>query len=93
MTNESPLQNGEPHRESIERLAYQLWEERGRPWGTPDLDWFAAEQEISSAMHSDLHEPSAITAAKVVGSVLGSVAGLVTSIVDSVHSEFESSDH
>lgn len=25
-------------------LAYELWEHRGRPWGTPNEDWFAAEK-------------------------------------------------
>ena len=33
-------------REQIEKLAYQLWEERGRPFGSPDEDWFRAEREF-----------------------------------------------
>jgi hypothetical protein len=32
--------------EQIEKLAYQLWEERGRPLGSPDDDWLRAEQEF-----------------------------------------------
>jgi hypothetical protein len=32
--------------EQIEKLAYQLWEERGRPLGSPGDDWFRAEQEF-----------------------------------------------
>jgi hypothetical protein len=32
--------------EQIEKLAYQLWEERGRPLGSPDEDWIRAEQEF-----------------------------------------------
>jgi len=32
--------------EQIEKLAYQLWEERGGPLGSPDNDWFRAEQEF-----------------------------------------------
>ena len=32
--------------EQIERLAYQLWEERGRPLGSPDDDWFRAEKFV-----------------------------------------------
>jgi len=28
----------------IEMLAYQLWEKRGRPLGSPEQDWFRAEQ-------------------------------------------------
>ena len=30
----------------IASLAHQYWEERGRPLGTPDEDWFRAEKEI-----------------------------------------------
>ncbi len=34
-----------PH-EQTERLAYHYWEERGRPEGTPNEDWFQAEREL-----------------------------------------------
>jgi hypothetical protein len=30
----------------IARLAYQLWLSRGCPEGSPDEDWFHAEQEL-----------------------------------------------
>ena len=30
----------------IEKLAYQFWEERGRPSGSSEEDWFRAEQEL-----------------------------------------------
>ena len=33
-------------REQIAKLAYQLWEERGRPFGSPSDDWLRAEQEF-----------------------------------------------
>jgi hypothetical protein len=33
-------------REEIEKLAYRIWEERGRPLGSPDEDWFRAEREL-----------------------------------------------
>lgn len=33
--------NSDQH--SIRQLAYRLWEQRGRPEGDPDEDWFAAE--------------------------------------------------
>ena len=29
----------------IEKLAYRFWEERGRPFGSPEEDWFKAERE------------------------------------------------
>jgi len=30
-------------------LAYQLWEQRGRPFGSSEVDWFAAERALASA--------------------------------------------
>jgi len=30
----------------IEKLAYQFWEERGRPLDSPEEDWFRAEREL-----------------------------------------------
>lgn len=44
----SPAQT-ESRRENIEALAYQFWEERGRPIGSPEEDWFRAEAEVGSA--------------------------------------------
>ena len=29
-----------------EQLAYELWERRGRPHGSPEIDWFAAEKSL-----------------------------------------------
>jgi hypothetical protein len=34
--------------EDIARLAYSLWEARGRQDGSPEQDWFRAEQELLS---------------------------------------------
>jgi hypothetical protein len=33
--------------ETAER-AYELWEARGRPEGSPETDWFRAEQELTA---------------------------------------------
>ena len=30
----------------VEKLAYRFWEERGRPSGSPEEDWFKAEREL-----------------------------------------------
>jgi len=38
---------GNPH-EVTAKLAYQFWEQRGRPFGSPELDWFAAENALAS---------------------------------------------
>ncbi len=32
--------------EEIARLAYELWERRGRPRGSPEIDWYAAESAL-----------------------------------------------
>jgi hypothetical protein len=32
-------------------LAYRLWEERGRPDGRPDDDWFEAERRLRGDQH------------------------------------------
>lgn len=52
---------GEDRHEFVAKLAYQLWEERGRPLGSPEVDWFAAEQAVYSALvASNLVAPFAI---------------------------------
>ena len=63
----------------VQLRAYSFWEKRGQPWGTPETDWFKAEEELQA---SD-HKPPAIAAARMVGALLGSVAGFVTSVADS----------
>ena len=41
-----PADRTVPDREQIARLAYQFWEERGRPEDSPEVDWFRAEQQL-----------------------------------------------
>lgn len=36
-------------REMTAKLAYELWERRGRPLGSAEVDWFAAEKALASA--------------------------------------------
>jgi hypothetical protein len=40
----------ESHYEFVARLAYKLWVQRGRPLGSPDVDWFAAEQAVYASL-------------------------------------------
>ena len=50
---------GEDRHEFVSRLAYKLWEERGRPFGSPEVDWLAAERAVySSLVASGLVSPS-----------------------------------
>ena len=41
--------------EDIARLAYQFWEERGSPFGSSEIDWLRAEQELQA--RSETAEP------------------------------------
>ena len=41
---------GENRHEFVAKLAYQLWAQRGRPIGSPEFDWFAAEQAVYAAL-------------------------------------------
>ncbi len=43
---------GEDRHEFIAKLAYELWAQRGRPVGSPDVDWFAAEQAVYASLAS-----------------------------------------
>jgi hypothetical protein len=42
----------EDRHEFLEKLAYKLWEGRGRPLGSPDVDWHAAERAVYSSLES-----------------------------------------
>ncbi len=41
---------GEDRHELVAKLAYQLWEERGRPLGSPEVDWLAAERAVYASL-------------------------------------------
>ena len=57
----------DPKRKSITELAYQLWEARGRPHGTAEVDWHEAERQLSGGSAAT---PRALDA-KVEESVVG----------------------
>jgi hypothetical protein len=48
-TTVAPAAPAQPTREEIARLAEKFWMERGRPEGSPELDWLRAEQELKTA--------------------------------------------
>lgn len=41
---------GESRHEFVAKLAYKLWVQRGRPFGSPDVDWFAAERAVYASL-------------------------------------------
>jgi hypothetical protein len=47
------LLEGDEH-EVISKLAYHLWEKRGRPFGSPEVDWFTAEKTLASSPSMEL---------------------------------------
>jgi hypothetical protein len=50
---------GESHYEFLTRLAYQYWEARGMPLGSPEVDWDAAERALyRSLIAAGLASPS-----------------------------------
>lgn len=38
-----------PTQEQVRELATKLWEERGRPFGSPEVDWTRAEELLKAA--------------------------------------------
>ena len=34
--------------DEIAKLAYELWERRGRPLGSPEIDWYEAKRALDS---------------------------------------------
>jgi hypothetical protein len=41
---------GEDRHELVQKLAYQLWEKRGSPLGSPEMDWFGAENAMRACL-------------------------------------------
>lgn len=39
--------------ELTEKLAYEYWKRRGRPYGSPEIDWFAAKKALGSSRRDD----------------------------------------
>jgi hypothetical protein len=40
----------EDRHQFVAKLAYHYWEQRGRPFGSPEADWFRAEQAVCSSL-------------------------------------------
>ncbi len=41
---------GEDRHELLQKLAYQQWEKRGSPLGSPEIDWFSAEKAMRACL-------------------------------------------
>lgn len=78
-----------PQHQAIQVAAYYLWRQRGCPIGTPEVDWFHAERELTEQAGGS-GTPALIAMAATLGSALGSVTGLVSSVGSRAHSERDS---
>ncbi|MFL6449203.1 MAG: DUF2934 domain-containing protein [Bryobacteraceae bacterium] len=67
--------------ELTRRAAFFLWEQRSCPFGTPEVDWFRAEEQMHPQTEQPSGKPPLTFAAETVGSALGKVAGLAASLV------------
>jgi hypothetical protein len=45
----------------IERKAYELWERRGRPVGSPEVDWLEAESVLRNGAAEEVPVGSSAT--------------------------------
>jgi hypothetical protein len=48
--------DADPESEETARLAYQGWQQRGSPIGTPKEDWFRAEEELKHVRKWEFEE-------------------------------------
>lgn len=55
--------------DEIAKLAYEFWKARGCPIGSPEIDWFRAEQEVWNRVSQD--EQRIATASHSEGAVTG----------------------
>ena len=46
LSNHAEVQLDNMELKLIAELAYRYWEDRGRPWGSSEEDWFRAEHEL-----------------------------------------------
>lgn len=69
--------------ETVQITAYYLWEQRGRPIGSPEADWFRAEEQLREVRGDAAGKRPMVAVAEMVGSALGAVAGLVASVARS----------
>jgi hypothetical protein len=50
--------NNQADHNQVERLAYELWQQRGSPLGSPEEDWFHAESHLGREGSATLSEPA-----------------------------------
>jgi hypothetical protein len=64
MSEQIKQDSGIPREKEVSVRAYYLWQERGCPIGTPEDDWYRAEQEASQPRPNPAQPPSIKSSAK-----------------------------
>lgn len=80
-----PHQTESDRHQAIQLAAYCLWQQRDCPFGSPEVDWFQAEEQLNQHLDNAHAKLAVVAVAEAVGSALGSVAGLASSVVHLVH--------
>src|SRR5436305_15321586 len=86
-TQMESLQSEFEQHQVVQLAAYYLWEQRGCPFGTPELDWFRAEEQLAGQRDTASTRPILVAAAETIGSTLGSIARASASVGGLFHSE------
>ena len=71
------MNHGELEHQRIAQLAYDLWQKRGCPIGSPDEDWFRVENELRPATGECLPRGPDRTVTSTGCSPIGSRAALL----------------
>jgi hypothetical protein len=51
-----------PTHDELCKVAYHYWEERGRPDGSPEVDWQRAEEELRRLAEQEAHSSAGASA-------------------------------
>ena len=53
--------------DQISRIAYRLWQERGCPVGSPEVDWLRAESQVEAGERGEAEERGAVEIVSISG--------------------------
>lgn len=81
------LQIESERQQKIQLAAYYLWQHRGSPLGTPEVDWFRAEEELGRQAETASTRAVLVTAAETIGSAFGSIASAAATVGGLFHAE------
>jgi Protein of unknown function (DUF2934) len=87
-SNENQLgtaREGAPRPQEIELLAFEFWLDRGSPIGSPEVDWFRAEEELKRTDKPG--EDSLTRLSTGIGSAVGAIVAHLADALAEASSE------